>query len=877
MRTVRGAILGIWLGMVPPLLLAQNPISWETLDTILNNLSFAADADLRMVVLHRGEPVYTHRIDFRGEPELLPIASASKWLAGATILRLVDEGLIGLDDPVGMYLPYFQNEKAVITIRQLLTHSSGMSGDYPCLFQREMQLGDCVRQIAERPLLLEPGANFSYGDVSLQVAARVAEVVTGLNWNEVFRSRIAEPLGMELTTYDADGNITNPNVAGGASSTIEEYLLFLRMIRSGGVLGDVRVLSRRAVDLMLADQTAGAVIRSTPFSAFDAWKAGASRNRYGFANWLEGMEDGLPDANSSQGGFGVSPYYDRERDLIFLLFLYDQRRVYPPYYYQIQSFLNGVYPVPGAAAVGDFDLRSLTTNIGLRSWFEYVPNACKAEAAQCPLLIALHPNGTNGSAFGTASGLREKAEREGFVLALPNGLAPGQFFPIPLPTPQHLLEWDIGIPGSSSLARDDAAFVFSMTSVLEHTHQVDAQRIYMAGHREGADLAQRLMCRSPERFAALASVHAMLPYPSGGLPGDGMPVCQPREAAPVFLYAGTETAEDTDEDPEEGPEVPSSFEFWKQRNRCSAVHTWQPFSPSALSYTDATGCWPGTTVREVRSTDNSTAWPADGWELAWNFLRSHHRPALREGRFIATSAASYARRAAAAGSLVSLFGMNLASATETAGAAPLPMELGGVRVEVRDSRGLTRVSGLAMVSAMQVNLVLPEDLAEGPAVVTVHRDGEQTHHDWIEIRNLAPALFSAAASGEGPPAGEVLYVHADGSRESHFLAQIGGRTGQPVIQPRPVEIWRDGTEVYVILYGTGWRRANGEPPVEVFAGSQPLEVLYAGSQFQYDGLDQINVRIDGTGIPSGEYPVFVRIGDRESNRLRMVVYSVPGK
>jgi uncharacterized protein (TIGR03437 family) len=854
LRAVRGTILGILLAILPASLTAQTPVSWKPLDEILTNFSRAAEADLRMVVLHRDKEVYRFKIDFRGTPEVLPIASASKWLAGATILRLVDAGYIGLDDPVSMYLPYFRDEKAGITIRQLLTHTSGLSGDYPCMSHRDIPMDDCVQQIAARPMLLNPGTDFSYGDVSLQVIARVAEVVTGLRWNEIFRSRIAEPMGLENTSYENGSEVQNPSVAGGAVSTIDEYLLFLRMIRNGGVSAGTRILSRRAVDLMLADQTAGAIIRSTPYSAYEIW--------------LEGMEDGLPNGNSSQGGYGVSPYYDRERDLIFLLFVYDQRRVYPSYYYQIQSFLNSAFAPTPDATPSALQLRSLNTTTGLRTWYEYIPKACQSEDAYCPLLVALHPNGTNGRAFGTSTRLREKAEREGFIVALPNGMPADDTQSVTEPSPEDAFDWEIRIPGARSNVRDDADYILSLTAALEHAHPVDPERIYLAGHREGADLAQRVLCRNAERFAAFGSIHATLPYPSAGLRGDSAPICQPREPVAAFFYTATVPPSQEASDDAEPPLT--SFDFWKQRNGCAATNDWQPFAPTEFTYSDASGCWPGTTVRNIRSTSSDTTWPATGWQHAWDFLRGRYRTSVKEGRFVSTSAASYLRRESASSGLLSAFGLNIAPRTTVASQQPLPKELDGLRAELKDSHGTVRDLGFSLVSPFQVNFVLPENLAPGAATVTIYRDTESTHKDWLYIRRVAPALFSAQASGEGAPAGEVLYVHADGSRESQFLWQAAGRLG---IVPRIVELSRPDTEVYLVLYGTGWRNAGEGTPVEAYIGDHPLEVLYAGPQPQYEGLDQVNLRIPALDLPSGEYPLYVRVGTRDSNRLRVSLHT----
>lgn len=864
-------LLCLCLGLVSQagILFAQSTPSWQPLNTILQEAALANASDIDLIVLHQGEEVYRHKTRFFATPDLLPIASASKWLAGAAILSLVDDGLLDLDDPVGLYLPYFREEKAEITVRQLLTHTSGLGGDITCMFEPRRSLDFCAQQIALSPLLFSPGEGFFYGDVSLQVAARVAEVVAGKLWNDLFRERIAIPLGMERSTFNPDRFTSNPQVAAGASSTADEYMRFLRMVRNRGVLDGNRVLSESSSELMLADQTGGAPILSSPYQADERWKPGAARNRYGFTTWIEGMQDGVADANSAQGSFGVSPYLDRRRDLVFLAFLRSNQNGFAEYYYQIQDFLNQQFPLPEQPKVEEFALRTLTVSTGLRSWFEYVPAACRAQEAQCPLLIAVHPNGTNGSAFAASTGLRQKAERERIILALPNGLVPNEITPPGLPTPQQLLEWELGIPGWED-DRDDAAFLFSMSAVLEATHRVDSHRIYLGGYREGADLAQRLLCRSPERFAALAAIRPTMLVPSAGRRGDLGHICEAREAAAVFFFdapeADTSLGDDLPDHPSEGATL-DSVSFWKARNRCSAERAWSPMFSSALQYRDTFGCWPDTRVRTVRTVPPSLGWPENAWEVAWETLRGHRRVHLQERRFVTTSAASYLRRVTSPGALVSLFGIHLSPATASATELPLPFVMEDVRVEVRDRRGLTRHARLLMVSPLQVNLVMPDDLAPGTVSIFLYRGFDLTHRDWMVIDPVAPALFSVSANGEGVPAGEVLYVMPDGTRSTEALWQSVEIGGETFIDARPIVLRDDGSEVFLTLYGTGWRHSGDVNPAEAILGSVRLDALYQGAQGQFEGLDQLNLRVDAASLPSGWHFLQVAVGGRESNRL----------
>ena len=128
-----------------------------------------------------------------GEParDKVRIASSSKWLVAATLLTLVDDKAISLDDKLAVYLPQFKAESAGITIRQLLSHTSGFPPFTMYLKEPSLTLAQSIDSIANNVnLISEPGTEFNYGGVSFQVAARLAEVVSGKDWETLFNEKI---------------------------------------------------------------------------------------------------------------------------------------------------------------------------------------------------------------------------------------------------------------------------------------------------------------------------------------------------------------------------------------------------------------------------------------------------------------------------------------------------------------------------------------------------------------------------------------------------------------------------------------------------------------------------------------------------------------
>jgi len=229
-------------------------------------------------------------------------------------MTLVDEGKLGLDDPVSKHLLKFTGRKGEITIRQLLSHTSGLPSQHPALRDPRITLEEAVDRIAEAPLVAEPGTEFLYGGVSMQVAGRIAEVVGGRSWRDLFRERIAGPCEMPDTRYGRLDANRNPQIAGGASSTLGDYRNFLTMILNRGEFKGRRVLSEAAIRQMERDQTRGAGSKATSPVRL---RAGT---KYGLGEWLDRMDDaGQGIEISSPGAFGFRPWIDREHGLLGVL------------------------------------------------------------------------------------------------------------------------------------------------------------------------------------------------------------------------------------------------------------------------------------------------------------------------------------------------------------------------------------------------------------------------------------------------------------------------------------------------------------------------------------------------------------------------------
>jgi len=151
------------------------------------------------------------------------IASISKTITAITALQLVEEGLVGLDEPVGRLaafeagVPTPTDRAAGVTIRQLLTHTSGF-GQYENLFFRN-QVGSCEEAAAVGLSRSMSGGGFRYSNMNYCVLGLVIENLTGRSYEEVVYERLLTPLGISgmrlAPTYDpGPGEVEHRTVLG---------------------------------------------------------------------------------------------------------------------------------------------------------------------------------------------------------------------------------------------------------------------------------------------------------------------------------------------------------------------------------------------------------------------------------------------------------------------------------------------------------------------------------------------------------------------------------------------------------------------------------------------------------------------------------------
>ena len=255
---------------------------------------------------------------------LAPVASASKWLTAVLVLKMVEEGKISLDDKISYYIPIFATYgKNYITIRHCLSHFTGIQSDTRFLERKKFgSLEEEVASFAKKEIKTNPGTEFSYSNVGLNIAGRVLEIVTKKKFDMLAKQKLFNPLQMRKTSFSTlDGSALNPS--GGAQSTAEEYMRFLKMLLNNGKHNGQQFLSEASIKELRTITTTPQTIKYVPKTA--------EGFGYALGSWAisEGA-NGQASVLASPGLFGTWPMVDWERGYACLFFaktlLSDQKK-----------------------------------------------------------------------------------------------------------------------------------------------------------------------------------------------------------------------------------------------------------------------------------------------------------------------------------------------------------------------------------------------------------------------------------------------------------------------------------------------------------------------------------------------------------------------
>lgn len=233
------------------------------------------------------------------------------------------------------------------------------------------------------------------------------------------------------------------------------------------------------------------------------------------------------------------------------------------------------------------------------------------------------------------------------------------------------------------------------------------------------------------------------------------------------------------------------------------------------------------------------------------------------------SSANYRGASLAVESLATVFGNAMATTTQAASASPLPNELAGTRVIVKDSTNVERASPLFFVSPTQINFQIPTGTAAGTASITVLSGFGSSSFGTVQIANVSPGLFAANATGKGLAAAVVLRIKADNWQSYEPVAVFDPASSSFVA--RPIDLGASSDQVFLLLFGTGLRNRSSLSAVTVQVGGVVTSINFAGAQMDFVGLDQINALLPRSLIGRGDVDIVVSVDGLTANTLRVNV------
>lgn len=210
-----------------------------------------------------------------------------------------------------------------------------------------------------------------------------------------------------------------------------------------------------------------------------------------------------------------------------------------------------------------------------------------------------------------------------------------------------------------------------------------------------------------------------------------------------------------------------------------------------------------------------------------------------------------------------LFGENLATQFVIDGA--LPNSLDGTTLTIRDAAGRTHTARLHFVTTNRIQFLTPSGMTPGPATLTVNAGGGSASTQ-IQVAAVAPGIFSANASGQGPAAATWLRVDPQGNRTDGFTFTLDAPPNRDNV---PIDLGPPGDQIYLSFYGTGFRNQTS---VSCTIGGQPVPVLGAVAQGQFLGLDQVVVGpLPRSLAGAGEVDVVCRFSGITANTVTVAI------
>ncbi len=186
---------------------------------------------ISVAVAHKGQLVFSQSVGFADLDNMVPasgstvynIGSVSKALTAVAVMQLVEQGKVRLDDPIQMYVPSFPDKGSPITIRHIMTQTSGIrhyrDTDFPDSVDNENMkpvatLEEATRIFKDDALLFKPGERYFYTSYAVNLLQGVIEKAGGMAFEDYMRKHVWEPAGMFNSAFDVPERIVPHRARG---------------------------------------------------------------------------------------------------------------------------------------------------------------------------------------------------------------------------------------------------------------------------------------------------------------------------------------------------------------------------------------------------------------------------------------------------------------------------------------------------------------------------------------------------------------------------------------------------------------------------------------------------------------------------------------
>ena len=305
------SILTMYLLFLQPVRSQYNP---QGLDEYLLKNQKAFGGQFAALIYSEGKVIYQKATGEFNAKTQVAAADAAKWLTAALVMTFVDQGKISLDDPVSRYIPSFEKYmKNYVTIRHCLAHATGIENEASkvgrLLTRKKFaSLEEEINAIAAKEISANPGEQFHYGNIGLNIAGRVLEIVSKKSFDRLIQEKLLRPLKMRATNFvDDEGGSVNPS--SGVKTTANDYINFLSMLLNKGMFEGKKILSEESIAEMQKPQFTSLPVKYLPKEV--------EGMRYGLGLWIDDSTG--ETAFTSPSLTGTWPFIDKCRKYAFIL------------------------------------------------------------------------------------------------------------------------------------------------------------------------------------------------------------------------------------------------------------------------------------------------------------------------------------------------------------------------------------------------------------------------------------------------------------------------------------------------------------------------------------------------------------------------------